>query len=43
MKEDATGTMEKEAATVLDRLREDHRKVTQLFEEFEAATESDDK
>ncbi|WHZ13676.1 MAG: hypothetical protein OJF52_000510 [Nitrospira sp.] len=43
MKEDATGTIEKGAATVLDRLREDHRKVTQLFEEFEAATESDDK
>ncbi len=36
-----TGTMVAEAAIVLDPLREDHQKVKQLFEEFEAATESE--
>lgn len=35
-----TGTMETEAALVLGPLREDHQKVKQLFEEFEAATEN---
>ncbi len=36
-----TGTMEAEAAQVLGPLREDHQKVKQLFEEFEAATKND--
>lgn len=36
-----TGTMEAEAAQVLGPLREDHQKVKQLFEEFEASTEND--
>ena len=38
-----TGTMEAQSAQVLDPLREDHRKVQQLFEEFEAATDSEEK
>jgi hypothetical protein len=40
---DATRTMEATSATVLDQLREDHHKVTHLFEEFEATTESEEK
>ncbi len=38
-----SGTMEAQAAQVLDPLREDHQKVKQLFDEFEAATESEEK
>ena len=40
-----TGTMEAQSAQVqvLDPLREDYRKVKQLFEEFEAATDSEEK
>ena len=38
-----SGTMEAQAAQVLDPLREDHHKVKQLFEDFEAATETEEK
>ena len=38
-----TGTMEAQSAQVLDPLREDHRKVKKLFEEFEAAIDSEEK
>ncbi len=38
-----SGIMEAQAAEVLDLLRADHHRVKQLFEEFEAATESEEK
>ncbi len=38
-----SGAMEAQAAQVLDPLREDHHKVKQLFEDFEAATETEEK
>ncbi len=38
-----SGTLEAQAAHVLDPLREDHHKVKQLFEEFEAAAEREEK
>lgn len=38
-----SGIMETQAAQVLDPLRADHHKVKQLFDEFEAATESEEK
>ncbi|MBA3753569.1 MAG: hemerythrin domain-containing protein [Nitrospira sp.] len=38
-----TGTLEIEAAMVLDPLRADHQKVKKLFEQFEGATESEQK
>jgi len=38
-----TGTIEAQAAHVLNPLREDHEKVKQLFEEFEAATDREEK
>src|SRR4051812_3544950 len=38
-----TGTIEAQAAHVLNPLREDHEKVKQLFEEFAAATDREEK
>ncbi len=38
-----TGTMEGQAAQVLDPLRKDHQKVKELFEQFESATSREDK